>query len=251
MLRFYAGTFTKIAREVEKASVEAKHSKPEELNEMVSAPEVQAALQQLSDFKATCGSLNLESAVDQIERMISLLSAPCAARDLVQSFVELQNRIYDQLARRLFLQLDPTRSFLYGIDAPCGIAINEKFPEAVKDLKEAANWYAVERNAATVYHLMKVMEVVLRRLAKKLQVRYSPSWGTYLTRIQGKLEAKSRKSRMSRKRLQFLAECATRLTAVKDAWRDPTMHVAAEYTDYQTIAIFNTVTAFVDFMKDV
>lgn len=255
MLRFYADAFTRIAREIEKAYVAIDH-----LNDPSFNPDVPIEDKYIPDTKLiisqvqkVCSDTLLVSAYDQTNRILHQLDMPvrCTSRQLMNLLIDLQNRVDDGLARAVFYQLSPDRYHFYANTAPFGDHVNSRFPAAARDLHEAANCYAVHRNVATVYHLMKVMEVALRELAKKLKVRYSPSWGIYLERIDAKLKSKSPKSKAKRLRLQFLAEAASRLRAVKDAWRDPTMHVAADYGPDQTTAIFNSVKSFMEFLKDI
>jgi hypothetical protein len=162
--------------------------------------------------------------------------------------VDLQNRIDDELERKTFYQLLPDRSGFYENLAPFGDKINSKFPKAVIDIKEACNCFAVSRNVATVYHLMKSMEVVLKKLGEKTGAKNNPNWGRYIQNILDKidddLKSTAPKSAFKRKKLQQWSEIATVLNRVREAWRNPVMHVAAEYQDGHTKDIFDSVKAF-------
>jgi hypothetical protein len=59
------------------------------------------------------------------------------------------------------------------------------------DIEEAGKCLAFDRGTATVMHLMRVLEVGLKALAKVLQIAYAPSWDSYIKKINTILETSS------------------------------------------------------------
>jgi hypothetical protein len=121
----------------------------------------------------------------------------------------------------------------------------ERFPSASDDIEEASKSLACERATATVFHLMRVMEIGLKTLASALGIPYAPSWESYLSQIKTNLDEKwKNKGAEWKKSEPFFREALGFLHAVKVAWRNPTMHVAASYTTEQAGDIFNAVLGF-------
>src|SRR5438552_5316442 len=79
-----------------------------------------------------------------------------------------------------------------------GDAVYDYFDEARQDVKDAGNCLAASLPSACVYHLMRVAEAGLRRLAKKLKVRLFDkgkpqlieyaTWEKVLERIRSKID---------------------------------------------------------------
>ncbi len=196
-------------------------------------------------FRESCHNLLLDSAEDQAVRIMSLFSSDKPTySQLASAVIELQNRIDDQLGRRKFYQLRPDVADLFENINPFGDQVATRFPSASHDIAEASKCYACDRFDATVYHLMLAMEVALRCLAKRVNVKYSPNWMVYLDKIDKTLKSKAKKSSLRKSRLIFLGNASALLRAVKEAWRDDSMHIAGKYGPDQTRDIFMSVKAF-------
>lgn len=101
------------------------------------------------------------------------------------------------------------------------------FPTATKELSEAMHCYAFERNSACVFHLMRV-EIVLKAFAGKLGSDFtSKNWGELVAALEPKLNAKNTGD----------AEILAYLRNIKNAWRNPTMHVERDYEADQAFDI--------------
>ncbi|WP_348267372.1 hypothetical protein P8936_16660 [Edaphobacter paludis] len=188
--------------------------------------------------------LLLDSAEDQMNRLIKMFASKPTIEQVASGLTELQNRVDDQLARRSFYQLRPETADFFEVQNPFGESVAVCFPSASHDIAEACKCFACDRFDATIYHLMRAMEVALCCLAKRVRVRYSPSWMTYLDQIDKVLRSKVKKSASRKARLRFLSNASALLRAVKEAWRDDTMHIAGKYGSDQTRDILLSVKAF-------
>ena len=106
-----------------------------------------------------------------------------------------------------------------------------KFQPVGSDVEEAGKCYAAGRDTACVFHLMRVMEVGLRALGSslndpRLDPKRNPSWDSILKKCDEEL-GKALKDRAVEWRDDdaFYSTATANLRAVKDAWRNPTMHV--------------------------
>jgi len=131
-----------------------------------------------------------------------------------------------------------------------GADVARAFPSVIVDIEEAGKSFALERYTACVFHLMRVMEVGLRELARSLSEpsldpKKNPSWEQILRRCDDELK-KPRKERCAEWQGddQFFSEATASLRAVKDAWRNPTMHVDISYDEDKSRDVFSTVGVF-------
>jgi hypothetical protein len=94
------------------------------------------------------------------------------------------------------------------------------------------------------------MEAALRVLAKtlndpRLDPKRNPSWDSILKKCREELE-KDRLKRAPEWAADdaYFSGAAARLLAVKDAWRNPTMHVETNYDEESALDVWNHVRAF-------
>jgi hypothetical protein len=120
------------------------------------------------------------------------------------------------------------------------------------DIEEAAKCYALRRNTACVYHFMKVMEGLVRKLAVAAGTVVGQSvavlkpngefkdWGGILSALKSDAIDLMDKRNMAAEHQQW-SGIHMLLYSVKEAWRNPTMHPASKYTDEETEEVFSTV----------
>jgi len=162
---------------------------------------------------------------------------------------ELMNRLEDELGHQLFLQILPDKAPYYGGEKFDPL-VTVSFPSSTLDVEDACKCYALGRNTACVFHLMRVMEVGLRALGKslndeRLDPKRNPSWETILKRCDDEL-AKSIKDRSEdwKNSPEFFVDASANLRAVKNAWRNPTMHVEINYDEDRALEVLGAVNGF-------
>jgi hypothetical protein len=193
-----------------------------------------------------CKSCDMRCTLLQIERMQNGLKASIVTHaDLAISLGELLRRLSDEAKLSRCLVMSQDEADLYTSAQPFGPEIEDRFPAAVNDISEAARCLACGRGTATVFHLMRVMEVGLKEVAQILEIPNAPSWESYLTQIQTRIDAKYKaKGIQWKKHERIFRDVAAHLYAVKVAWRNPTMHIVNHYSPEQAEAIFNSVKGF-------
>ncbi len=143
-------------------------------------------------------------------------------------------------SKRSYL-LDP---YLFGEE------VSNSFPSAVLDIEEAGKWFAFSRYTACVFHLMRVMEVGLRSLGRSLNdpnldPAKNPTWERILRRCDDELKAEYAKRSVEwRADGHFFADATANLRAVKDAWRNPSLHIEISYDEEKSAEILGAVKAF-------
>jgi hypothetical protein len=199
----------------------------------------------LGDLKAECDESLLFLASDLIEDILAqhrLSQGLITWGQYLRFDAELNKRIEHELKRRKFYQLASPMALLFEKTAPFGEAVENSFPSAAHDIREACRCFACDRFDATVYHLSRAMESPLRCLARTLNVKYAPGWAGYISKIDKKL--KNPKIRLSKARKDFLSNASALLWAVKDAWRNEAAHLEKHYGPDQTGQIFDSTRAF-------
>jgi hypothetical protein len=110
--------------------------------------------------------------------------------------------------------------------------VADRFPSATHDIAEAGKCFALGLGTATVFHLLRVMEIGLRALAVPLGIPYAPSWDSYLRQINARVaDDHKTKNEEWKKDEPFYRDLAGDLLTVKTAWRNPTMHVKGSTHD--------------------
>lgn len=207
---------------------------------------------QMASAIATLGNdaieLGLTVTVAQIERLKKDIrsSTPMKLETMKRRLATIQETAADELESRVVLALMPGKADYYN-ETQFPDLVQQHFSSAVFDMREAGKCFALNRNTACVFHLMRVMEAGLRALGKKCKVTesHNPSWDTILRKIDSQLQTKRLQRAVWWKGSNdFLAEASAKLHAVKDAWRNPTMHVGAKHTEEEAQEIFDAVRGF-------
>jgi hypothetical protein len=194
--------------------------------------------------------IELPLSIDSFDRLRKLIeTADLTPNQIRDNIIELQGRIRDELSHIELWLITKEESRFLKTD-PFGPEIPNKFAPARDDIEEAGKCLAYARGTACVFHLMRVMEVGLRALGAslndpRLDPKRNPSWDSILKKCDDELS----------KRLQdrcaewqqddaFYSTAAAQLHAVKDAWRNPTMHVERKYTPEEAEEVWNAVRGF-------
>ncbi len=202
-------------------------------------------------WEANCQELGLTMAVKTIQKIRILTAQRNAKLDqFVDLTKELKGRLIDQAEATLFLGIEPSNTQFYKNTDLFGNDVAMGFPSTMYDIEEAGKCLALNRATACVFHLMRVLEIGLRALGASLKDASldpgkNPTWVKILRRCRGELEKDAvDRTPEWRKDESFYSDAAARLMAVKDAWRNPTMHVRAKYTEEEALDIWNHVKAF-------
>jgi hypothetical protein len=205
----------------------------------------------LDDQIQRLAALGLDECVISLERIkLCRVQQGLPGQDNAQMealLTDFRSRLYDGLKRPLFLALTGRNKDLFKAGSPLfGSEVLGRFPEAADDVSEAGKCLALERGTATVFHLMRVMEAGLKALGAVLGITYAPSWEAYISQLNRLLDGKNWSNLTpEQKALRPLYQDALGgLTAVKSAWRNPTMHIVKQYDVSQATFVFHAVEGF-------
>ena len=153
-----------------------------------------------------------------------------------------------ELEKEWFLKIEQDRQEYYEQKTLFGQPVDQAFPSARFDIREAGNCLATDSATAAVFHLMRAVEWALHAFCvhlgfTKLRTRnrktgkvtyrlveYS-EWETILNQLQDRVDNKIAKIRRGAKKQseqEFYYPALQDLRGIRDAWRNHTMHTRSE-----------------------
>jgi HEPN domain-containing protein len=133
-----------------------------------------------------------------------------------------------------------------------GSEVNDKFKNAVYDIKEAGNCYAHGTYTACVFHLMRVLEIALHKLATDLGVTFPATlelenWQNIIEKIESEITAREKrlpKGTAKSEEMQHYSEAAKEFRYFKNAWRNHVSHSRVDYEIHDATKIMEHVRDF-------
>jgi hypothetical protein len=182
-----------------------------------------------------CGDLELKASSLRIQRLQKVPS-DWRTDKLASALLEIRQTIEDEL-RGITFQLVSVNKANYYDQAIFGQLVDDKFPEASDDIREAGNCYAFERYPAVVYHCMGIVQCGLTRLAAELNYAvdiYVDDWNEVIQQIESAIGRKRKtilgndpnraeKSAWAQAEPVY-SEIVSEIRAIKNAWRNPGAH---------------------------
>jgi hypothetical protein len=175
---------------------------------------------------------------------------PVTYYDLAILSREFYGRLNDKMKATAFLSLSMRETEEYKNPLASWESVVGKYSSAILDIEEAGKCLALGRYTACVFHLMRLVECGLRSLGAalndpRLDPKQNPSWETILRKCDKELQ-KPLKDRCIEWKTDepFFSTATANLRAVKDAWRNPTMHVEKHYDGEEAREIYSATRAF-------
>lgn len=177
--------------------------------------------------------VDLKSSAKCADRLLSEVTGNAVFNDIRSRIMALEDAIRDELERRIVLIVDQRKQeFFKG--APLEIDVREAFPKAAVEMNEAARCIATDRHTASVFHMMRAMEICVQRFGKKLHVPMSivtkndklrdQAWGDITNQIKHKINKRRQKTKSQKQQVVMFLAVLSKLDDVREAWRNPTMH---------------------------
>jgi hypothetical protein len=209
----------------------------------------------VSGFRYICRSLELKETANQtdlFERVIK--HEPCTYQSVnphLKNLIITANREMSNLMFA-FIPSEKAEYFEKDVDeALCGTPVYFVFPEAWDDIKNAGNCLATDLYDGAAFYLMRVVETGLRRLARKLNIKFPKipldyaGWEGLIKAIDAKLDAKIPTARGPTKSaaLKFKHDLLADFEAFEQP-RNDIMHGRSHYNEREAIGLFNHVRDF-------
>jgi hypothetical protein len=262
VLGFYARDFVSLVSHLEELKMRLAN-----LSRSVAGNAVNVGLQDLGDLlqtvKSHCVPLSLRATLQQIARIEKgLRRHDLGLMEVCAMIQSLQERIDDELSLRVFFSIEAKElQFFRETDRPgrnelklprelFGDQAIANFPGVLRDVEEASKALVFGLGTACVFHLMRVMEHGLRALAvslndPRINPDSNPNWESILRKCDDETQKPyDKKSSEWKTESQFFSEATANLRAVKDAWRNPTMHVEIFYDPEMAYDVWHSSRAF-------
>lgn len=196
------------------------------------------------------------------EEFIRDLDGPreIATETLLRELNGLKTTFSFLLQKAQFAYLPPPDDQYFENDKLFGEDVFEAFEDARPELKDAGNCLACGLYTATVFHLMRVSEFGLRRLASKMHVRLFDkgkpqqieyaTWEKVIERVHSKIKEVRQLSAGAKKQAQLtrFAEAGDHCTFMKDIWRNSVSHTRKPYIREEALGAFRRVHDFMKFL---
>ena len=172
----------------------------------------------------------------------------------------LRQAIEADLSDRTFVFIPPVDAKLLIEMKETWSGVWEALPDSLRDTREAISCYALDRNTAAVFHLMRVAEYGLRHIARKLRVKITHTkkampiefadWEKVITGIKNKIDD-VRKLPIGPKRqgeLEQYSDAADHCVYMKDIWRNNVSHARKPYKKTDALNVLERVRDFMQFV---
>jgi hypothetical protein len=219
------------------------------VDDPVAVETMRGRARELQSSLLTLGTRQTSKAADRLIHAVSgdSFSNP----ELVSLHREIDSRLTDELSDITLLTLSSKeRDFFEPPDPLFGVEFEAKFPSALFELDEAGKCFALGRATAAVFHLMRMMEIGVRAVARSLQISdptrpAEKNWGNILREVKSGIAVKwPNAAALAVGDGKVFGALHASLDAVKNPWRNSTMHVENKYTDEEAEHIFFAVKGF-------
>ena len=211
-----------------------------------------------SELKAiwnVCHSMGMKGSVAMCRNLVGALrKAGTRPYSVIESgLLGIRDEIRRELGEIDFVLIERGDAQYFERDNLFGKGVAARFVEAGPEIKSAGNCIAFGLHTAAVFHLMRVAELGLRRLAKSLKVPLPypielATWDKVIAAIQGELDRLKNlpKSKAKDRKQQFQSGLLLDIRAFKHLWRNPVMHNRGRYDGHQARSAFEHIKAFME-----
>lgn len=259
MLRTYAHIFVALSNTL--SELEVFHA---ELHRSLSQ-NGQSASQ--NDLETHCASLRkmlhvahealagmgLNVSASQVRDVNESLSRNLQSDAFKSSIGQLRRLIEYELESRLFLHVPQNRAEYWSEEPLLSKKAQRSFKKAIDDMVEAGKCLAVGRYTASVFHLMRVVEVGAKRFARKfpgLTLSHKATLGSIAKDISCEILLMPNGTPSESERKEAFSRTADHLSHITAGWRNKTMHPGLSYNEEQATLMFKNVREFMQLLAD-
>lgn len=203
----------------------------------------------------TIGARSALASATRLRESLKDATAKVTYHDTVKALTDIESRFADHLDDIKIFMIGSDQAVLFsGADVLLGQPCADRYKAAWFDCEEAAKCLVLGRPTATVFHCMRMLEIALRSLAKRLGIAdptkpAQRNWGVMLGAIKKALDTNFPPStRTKGSEALLLEKIYASLDAVKNPWRNATMHVEDVYTEAEARHILQCTAALIQLM---
>jgi len=211
-------------------------------------PPVRAFNAELNAIGARLASVSATRFIQRLEQ----LPCPLTVGNAVHALNDIESRFTDFLDEiKLFTLSTQEAPFMASAEellSSPGFSVG--FPDASFEVEEAAKCVALGRYTASVFHAMRMLEIGIRALSKHLSIPdptkpAEKNWGKILSAIKVKIdELWPSNVRLPNSEGSAFEDLYAHLDAVRNPWRNATMHVETIYAPHEALHIIRCAAFF-------
>ncbi|MDG4890468.1 hypothetical protein [Mesorhizobium sp. WSM4887] len=190
----------------------------------------------------------LDHVTNSIDRLSKRLNNGAMYRDLEYGFNAIKDALDDGLEGHFIYRYPAHRARILSEWKNDWRAVYTRFPESVNDIRVGVDLWALQHHTASVFHMMRVLEIGLRALAHDLQLSFTiENWQNIVDRIEAAIKQQQKslpRGEERNSRLQFLGEAAKEFSYFKDGWRNYVSHNKTDYDEHQSRSVMEHVSHF-------
>ncbi|HKW75881.1 MAG TPA: hypothetical protein VJN64_10175 [Terriglobales bacterium] len=193
-----------------------------------------------------CEKLDLPLSTNQIRTVVNAVNGQNAER-ISDALYELHRRVVEELQVKVCFCLQGTKVKYWHPFWLVETPIYDNFRSAWEEFQRAGHCFAYGENTACVFHLMRIVDFGLRRVAASLGVEYDArNWIGIASKIQQRMEQKHQtKTDEWKKSEPLYAEILTDIQAISRGHRNPVLHeLEKKYDDREAEHMLNVVEGF-------
>jgi hypothetical protein len=205
----------------------------------------------LKEIRTECENLDLThtpSLISFAESEVQRKGDKYTYTDILKDLDTLSFSFANELRRNSCFRIANEKDKYFQNHDLLGPKVSTAFPLCSREIKNAANCYALEQNEACVFHSMCALESALHVLANELGVTFSgnldlQNWQPIIENIESEIKKleKLPRGRDKSDRLKFLSGVAMQFRWFKDAWRNHIMHGRDVYDEGKALSILSHV----------
>lgn len=213
----------------------------------------------LAELRRACILSDMQEMLPEVDRLEEFIkrfiptSQEHPFEPLAISVKHLVSRIIDELNTQYYFHLDQRDVSFYLTERPFGDAVVSKFPKATEDISEAGKCLAMQRPTACVFHLMRVLELGVQTLGKKVKVKinvHTETWHQILLHVNKAVLALPSKTPRQKAKKSRYAVASAHLESVRLAWRNEVMHPKQTYTREEARNVYNACSVFMAYLAE-
>jgi hypothetical protein len=211
----------------------------------------------LIDALTKVGARSALASANRLQARLETAGIKLTYADVGNTLNDIESRFADHLSDiKLFVLNQQEATLFEPVDNLLGFSdgpvegFSRAFPSASFEIEEAAKCIALGRYTAAVFHCMRSLECGIRALSKRLEIPdptkpAEKNWGQILEAIRKEMERRWPKSnRLPNSTGAKLESLYATLDAVKNPWRNATMHVETIYAPHEALHITRCVGVF-------
>jgi hypothetical protein len=193
-----------------------------------------------------CQKLELPLSNNQIQEVVHAVNSTNLDR-INDAFAQLQRRVYEELQAKVCFCLPGHKVKYWHPMWLSETKIYDNFRSAWDEFQRAGHCYAFGENSACVFHLMRIVDFGLRKVAERLKITYDArNWMGIAKAIQKNMEQEYKTKTDDWKKLEpMYAEILTDIQAISRGHRNQVLHeLEKKYEDRDAEHMLNVVEGF-------